>query len=959
VADSLAPLTPVELQQRKHYMLLGVAIIVGLGWFYDQFVGAQNGVSASVTVSRYIAALVLLVAAIGIKARWNTPLDVSRAETTAGVALIAHMNVALWGANVEGAHLVATLMAALFIASFINHQQHLKVYLTVACALTIFVAVAAAEPATDPMLASISIASFFLVATIATMKGLQLRDRAQHSTDLSQVLFDQASDALMFGNWHTGQIRSINLRASELFGTKDYEDLQELLASALSAHKGDVLRVEEPRESTNQTALQIAHRIMERDEIIQLFNSHGGHFWGRLSTRRMSANGEELLALRITDVTNSLAEERALRKTKLLLQKSQEMAKLGGWELEVGNGQWTYTDVTRQMLAIGTDIDGKTLVDLIPDPGERQQARSIFRTIIANQQPGEFLLNMRALDNRDIIARAIGEPLVEEGKVTRVFGFIIDITQEHQREQELQTAKEAAEQAATARTQFLANMSHEIRTPMNGVIGMASLLAETRLDEQQTNYVDTIRSSGESLLHILNEILDFSKIDADQVILEHLAFDLEQCAFDALAVINPIATAKGIEILCNMHPRSQGEYFGDEQRLRQILVNLLSNAIKFTEAGEIVLTIDREPALDSESTNLQFAVIDTGIGIPAHRLTSLFEAFTQADSSTTRRYGGTGLGLSISKRLIELMGGEISASSRPGQGSTFRFNIELSPAEVIAEANAPEIESLRVIAVDDNATNRVILEAMLANMDIDAEVFEHPTDAQAYFRKHGADLLISDMQMPDIDGLQFIKSIHECDTQPAPRTVLLSSIDATLQTQESFDAVLTKPIRPSQLNSTLRRVLDVGASEEIMANDEGSSFKSLTEEPMRILMAEDNFVNQKVAISMLEKFGFAVDVASDGREAYEMLQAHAYPIVLMDVQMPEVDGLEATLLIRADADIEQPYIIAMTANAMRQDRTNCLDVGMNAFLAKPIRLQDVQTCMASALAEVAKNRTPA
>ena len=947
-------------------MVIFVALCLALGWIYDQFAAA----AASVTISRFAAMAVILLITVGIRYRWQNPVLVSIAETIAALALTAHMGVLVWTTNLSGAHLAAALLSTLFVASFIRNRKHLIIYLSTSCAMMLGIVLAKGAPALNPATASITILCFYPAVTVATLKGLQLRAHAQHSKDLMQSLYNQASDALMFGDWLTGQISSFNLRTCELFGTEDLAELRDLLSRALNAHEGNTKRLREPR---NPAVLRRASREVENDELIQLFDVQGDPFWGRMTTRRHSANGAELITLRITNVTESIQEERALRQTQILLDKSQKLAQIGGWEYDVVANEWTYTEVMRELLGISKSEEAeedaennnglnkadnnRALADLIPDAEERLTAAEHFARIIKRQTSAEFITRMRTLSGADIIVRTLGEPLIENGRVTKVTGFIMDVTEEHHREHELKAAKESAEQAAVARTQFLANMSHEIRTPMNGVIGMASLLAETRLDPQQANYVDTIRSSGESLLHILNEILDFSKIDADEVVLEHLPFDLEQCAFDALSVINPTATEKRLELLCDLQPGAQGMYLGDEQRLRQILVNLLSNAIKFTERGEILLAINSTQAATDEQARLEFSITDTGIGIPQHRLGSLFEAFTQADSSTTRRYGGTGLGLSISKRLVELMGGEISARSHPGQGSTFTFSIKAERTTVNPPSESFVADQLRVVAVDDNATNRVILEAMLSNMDIRANMFERPQDAQRYFAEHGADLLISDMQMPDIDGLELVRQIQECDNQPAPRTVLLSSIDSSLQAQDAFDAVLTKPIRPSQFDATLRRVLDIDGIDDAASDVPKKAFSTLTNEPMRILLAEDNFVNQKVAISMLEKFGFALDIAADGREAYEMIQRHHYPIVLMDVQMPEVDGLEATLLIRADTQIKQPYIVALTANAMQQDRNNCLEVGMDAFLAKPIRLQDVQACMSKALEHIKQNES--
>jgi len=534
---------------------------------------------------------------------------------------------------------------------------------------------------------------------------------------------------------------------------------------------------------------------------------------------------------------------------------------------------------------------------------------------------------------------------------------IADVTAAHLEHEALQAARDAAESAALSRSQFLANMSHEIRTPMNGVIGMASLLADTPLDPQQTTYVDTIRSSGESLLHILNEILDFSKIDADQVVLEERVFELEQCVFDAIGLIAPIAADKELEVLCKMDNASRGYFVGDTQRLRQVIVNLLSNAIKFTERGEILVEVAHAKTKRGAS-NLSFLVTDTGAGVPAERVPALFDPFTQADSSTTRKYGGTGLGLSICRRLVELMGGEIELKSSSPKGTTFGFNIVVHSAELPKVLPDFEGRNLSVLAVDDNETNRVILQAMLASMKLDATVLDHPHKALAHFEEFGADLIISDMQMPDMDGLQLVLEMQAVQTKQGksapgefPKTMLLSSLDATPQAHNLFDMVLPKPARPSELQAALVSLVLPQESEDTTEKEE----ETLTPLPvgrLNILLAEDNLVNQKVAMAMLDKLGFSPDLATNGREALDMLRDHHYDIVLMDVQMPVLDGLEATRLIRADQQLspseKHPYIVAMTANAMREDRAACVAAGMNDFVAKPIRLADVHACLAIA-----------
>ncbi len=761
-----------------------------------------------------------------------------------------------------------------------------------------------------------------------------------------------------------GFVRTFNPAAEVLFGWSAAEVVGRNVSTLMP----------EPYRSTHDAHLSRYLSTGERHiigtrRLVEAVRKDGTTFPCELSIGEVRTSSGVSFTGFVRDLSAQRLSEQALRESEAKYRSVVEGVKEIVFQTDA-EGRWLFLNPSwTEVTGFGVEESlGKVFLDSV-HPDDRERNSALFAPLIARQKDYcrhevRYLTKDGGARWIEVFARLTLGP---DGTPTGTTGTLHDVTERRNTEAELHRVKEAAVEAARLKSEFLANMSHEIRTPLNAVIGMTGLLLDTVLSGEQQEYVDTIRSSGKTLLELINEILDFSKIESGRLEILRGPFDLRECVEDSIDLVAPQAAEKGLELVHDVDTSAGSSYEGDEARIRQVVVNLLSNAVKFTSKGEVVLTVSSGRS-GPGMTVLRFEVRDTGPGIPEDRRDRLFQAFSQLDSATTRKHGGTGLGLAISRNLADAMGGSVTLESTPGRGSTFVLSVpveEAPPRSGFLRRPSAVPPGVRVLVVEDNEASRRAIVRLCRGLGLD--VVADATGEAALGRVAAGEefaAVLADTTLPGVPAAAVFRAFRSRFGAGAPVVILMTPLGLRPQSPASDGDVLpilTKPVKLGALGEVLstalrysRPGLPVPVAEKVAAVRLGERT------PLRVLLVEDNVVNQRVAMRILEKLGFRPDLASNGVEAVQAVTRQRYDVVLMDVQMPEMDGLEATRVIRRTLPAErQPRIVAMTAGAFREERERCLDSGMDDYLAKPIQPQDLLAALErNAAALVAGRATP-
>ena len=752
----------------------------------------------------------------------------------------------------------------------------------------------------------------------------------------------------------TGQIVLINAQTELLFGYRREELIGQRVEILVpdrfrdihSAHRGGY--VAEPWV-----------RGMGADMDLQGRRKDGTEFSVEITLFPLKTEDGLLVSAAIRDITARNRQEEMSAFERRSLRAAEAIGRVASWEMDIATNEVAWSDMLFELYGLQPNRIDATMATALRNihPDDVAEVEEALSLCVRTGEPMRCRHRAYRVDNGELRWFEVrAERITESGHDVRLAGTVADMTELLLAESDVEEARDLALEASRHKSAFIATMSHEIRTPMNAVIGMTGLLLHTTLDDEQREFVETVRASGDALLSIINDILDFSKIEDVGLDLEQQPFDLCSCAEDSLELVAATSNAKGLEMAGYIDARCPSRVIGDVTRLRQVLVNLLGNAVKFTAQGEVVLSVVPDKGTFGE-IGLRFAVADTGIGIPADRMASLFDSFSQVDASTTRVYGGTGLGLAISKAVVEAMGGTLEVDSVPSAGSTFHFSVRLPSAAPLTEISGPPQETTldgrSVLVVDDNPTNRRILRLQLESWG--TKVTEADCgDAAITLVDSGAqfDAALVDMNMPGMTGQELAVWLRSSATAHQVPILLLSSVMdcPTIQPDDLFSSVLTKPVRRERLRHSLHNALSPDGISVVSSDlPEVSTRTKLA--ALRVLLAEDNAINQRLGRLMLEKLGHHVDTVGNGREAIDAVQRVPYDVVLMDVEMPEMDGLEATRSIRRELPAHrQPQIVAMTAGALVEDRQACTDAGMDDYMAKPVRLEVLDATLTRAAA---------